>query len=407
MNLMKYLSLAIFVLVVVSAAAGAPDEPHRVFGEINDEDDNSISSEIEFVYEEDIIEVIESDSEGYYDTLIEYSADYNGESVTIRSGSDDQELEEFTFERLGTDNIDLVIELEDEEDESTTENGNGGGAGGAPPSDEDEEVDEEIVGNIKDGEAGLQGINNAERVQASSDHGSIRSIELEINSQSSVMSFQVQEQDNSFENTINLDHGINYIQISTEGLENSEITDGTIEFEIPRASTELDHEYWSGQFYKYEGGWNERETRFLEETEVGYLYEADVDGFSNFASAAEPDYEMNLEVEYPEEVEIGEEIRVNATTESPLETAIYWNEEEGENNKTFTFEDESTHEIEIRATDENIEENQTIKINAIETKETDPLVGQFFQTSSNILIIFVTFLIAIAGTYTAFKRREN
>jgi PGF-pre-PGF domain-containing protein len=133
------LSLALaFSLVLVFSASGAPDKPHRVFGEITDGSGNAVDIEGSFSYQGESVKEFETDSDGIYDVKVPNNGYEQDLSILIEG----EEKGSLNFEPLGVSekNFEYIEQNEEIEDsEQNTDTGSGGGNGGggiAPPTTE-------------------------------------------------------------------------------------------------------------------------------------------------------------------------------------------------------------------------------------------------------------------------------
>ena len=135
----KSIYLTLILLLLVGLGSAAPDEPHRMFGEVTDGEGDILETEVVIQHEGDEITSFETDSDGSYDIMIP-NGDYENEELDILI--EGETVDTIVFEPLGVAEKDLSYQKEEENQEEQTDgddaDGTGGG-GGSLPSDFEEE----------------------------------------------------------------------------------------------------------------------------------------------------------------------------------------------------------------------------------------------------------------------------
>ncbi|EHK02056.1 hypothetical protein HRED_05973 [Candidatus Haloredivivus sp. G17] len=127
------------ILLLTSIGFAAPDEPHRMFGEVTDEEGESLETEVLIEYEGDEVTSFETNSDGSYDIMIP-NGDYENEELDLII--EGEVVETVVFEPLGVTEKDLSYQSTEENQEEQTDEedtGGSGGGGGGLPSDYGEE----------------------------------------------------------------------------------------------------------------------------------------------------------------------------------------------------------------------------------------------------------------------------
>lgn len=141
---LKLILLFLLSIIIVSPVSGAPDQPHRVFGEVTDQSGNPVEIKGSFNYRGENIESFETDSEGNYDVYVPDES-YGEELDILIEGQNKDSLE---FEPLGVSEKDFKYTQEKDEEpsedntDSEPEN-DGGGFSGVPSTGNTENKTEE------------------------------------------------------------------------------------------------------------------------------------------------------------------------------------------------------------------------------------------------------------------------
>lgn len=129
-----------FVLLLAGLVSAAPDEPHRMFGEVTDNEGDALETVVVIEYGGDEVTSFETNSDGSYDIMIP-NGDYENEELDILI--EGEVIDTIVFEPLGVTEKDLTYQTEEENQEEQTDEedtgGAGGGGGGGLPSDFGEE----------------------------------------------------------------------------------------------------------------------------------------------------------------------------------------------------------------------------------------------------------------------------
>lgn len=128
------------ILLLTSIGFAAPDEPHRMFGEVTDEEGDALETEVLIEDEGDKVTSFETNSDGSYDIMIP-NGDYKNEELDIII--EEEVVDTVVFEPLGVTEKNLSYQSTEENQEEQTDEedseGSSGGGGGGLPSDYGEE----------------------------------------------------------------------------------------------------------------------------------------------------------------------------------------------------------------------------------------------------------------------------
>jgi PGF-pre-PGF domain-containing protein len=323
------ISLIIFLFLLTGVVSGAPEQPHRVFGEVTDASDKGLEVEGEFTYQGDTLKDFQTDERGNYDVKIP-GGEYDGESLSIiiegqKEGSID-------FEPLGVTEKDIIYTNEVDQKEDPSQGGSGGGAGGlgnfTGESKENEKDETVKAGNSSEENAdserkeSITDTDNQEpqekitadepekivrKARDTDDDGKVqvtlgnddsgnedRSIDsIEFSSPASNESVEVNvtemsesEFKDNLGNEIKAPSGevYKFTQIDTD----KEVENATIEFKVQKSFIQF-HEASKEEVVNMrysQGTWQKLETDYKYEENQSYFYESrSPEGFSNFAIA--------------------------------------------------------------------------------------------------------------------------
>ncbi len=433
MKYSKTLLIGISLFFLVLPVVSVPDEPHRVFGAVEPDGDNI---EVTFEYNGESIKQVETDDQGYYDTMIPYSSNYLGENIDILV--EGEEKAGFEFEKLGVSEKNLEYEEPDDDngDEGTEDNGDteGDGMGGGPPVEDEEETEEEtgeekvseggkVVLEELEEENGIKTMNKDVEVDENTsnvdfsvgdEETSISSVNFDLNVESSKqVSTEVKDYGSEPPGNVDALEGVNsYKEITLEGLEDEEFENARVEYRVSKDKVDLEREYWNSYLNKYEGdSWVRKETEFKEETENHYIFEGRTESFSHFASEIEYDYELEVDVEKPETVKVNQTFQINTSVETPLKENItyVWDGEELSETMEYSLEEPGEHNIELEVTDGIKQEEKIIKIEVKEPeKDEEFTVGKIVAENTTIsVMVSALLLIVILGVFYKFKIKSN
>lgn len=161
MDFRESIYLALIIFLLVGSVSAAPDEPHRMFGEVTNSDGDVLETEVLIEHEDSEVKDFETESDGSYDVMIP-KGDYENQELDILI--EEETIDTIVFEPLGVTKKDLVYQKEKESQEEQRETGGGDGEGLLSDYEEESITEEEIIQNEESREK-----DNNEKKQESSD----------------------------------------------------------------------------------------------------------------------------------------------------------------------------------------------------------------------------------------------
>jgi len=187
-----------FVMILIlgsNSVSAQPSSPHEVTGEVKDNRGNTLDNiSVEIRGEGDIIASTVSDNEGSYS--LQVLKDDVGEEFRVFARDEIRETIDFTA--FSSDNVDIVIQVEDEQNQESENSdttggaggGGGGGGGGFAPTNTNNEngfaqnntnISENLTGGALNYTENSSNINDTERIAINEDGDAQESSNLEDN----------------------------------------------------------------------------------------------------------------------------------------------------------------------------------------------------------------------------------
>lgn len=408
----KALFLIVLTFLFVSTVAASPTDeaPHRVFGEITDEDESPVAVELMFEHGGEEVVSFETDTDGVYDVYVPYDSAYEDDTLVLIA--DGQELGEITFERLEVSELDATYETEsDEGSDSGPSTPPSQGPGHVEPPAQSEDVSI----SVQPGEQTIIETPGAvERINVTTEETpTLTEITLDVDTDENEGDIRVDESPEAPEAVEPLDSAIGYQQISFS-IPDDDISGADIDFRVAQEDVNLPRDYWDAALHKYDEQWTELETEYVGEEDGHYLFRGHTDSFSVFASAIEYDYSLDIDdPTIPDSVEPGESFTVQTSADSPTdgEPIFYWNGNEGDSEHKMTFEEPGEHEVQLTVSDGTVEETYSYTVHVEETEdETEPqttFTGQLISsTSTPATVLFVLLGMLIGGGLVWYRKRD-